>query len=202
MPSVLWVCYKCRTSMPNPGLCQGCQGQLERYPAAPDAAASPNPSQAPAPLAGPEEEEGEILRTVKYNNVIPLPPGGAPPPTGPTLSRSQEILKDTFDDIMSEEDSLQATMRFRGVMKVPLPNKAPDKTPEDAPKESPSSRPAAKKKKSAATAKKGQAKVRKPAPPEEEGAGLAGKIVIVAIVSLMVGIGATTALLYYFKGAA
>ncbi|MDF1662555.1 MAG: hypothetical protein P1V97_12340 [Planctomycetota bacterium] len=186
--------------MPNPGLCQGCQGQLERYPAAPDAAPTPNPSPPPAPLAGPEEEEGEILRTVKYNNVIPLPPGGAPPPTGPTLSRSQEILKDTFDDIMSEEDDLQATMRFRGVMKVPLPTKAPEKTAAPAPKEAPAKLKAVKKKKTAAPGKKSGQKTRNEPASEEGGDGLAGKIVIVAILSLMIGIGLTTALLYYVKG--
>lgn len=199
MPSVLWVCYKCRTSMPNPGLCQSCQGQLERYPAAPDAPQSPNPSQPPAPLAGPEEEEGEILRTVKYNNVIPLPPGGAAPaPQGQTLSRSQEILKDTFDDIMSEEDNLQATLRFRGVMKVPLPNKAPEKAKAEVKEESaPASKaPAAKK---SPAKKKSRQKAPKAPPPPEGGDNLVGKIVLVAIVSLVVGIGVTTAVLFALK---
>lgn len=191
--------------MPNPGLCQSCQGQLERYPAAPDAPQSPNPSQPPAPLAGPEEEEGEILRTVKYNNVIPLPPGGAAPaPQGQTLSRSQEILKDTFDDIMSEEDNLQATLRFRGVMKVPLPTKAPEKAKAEVKEESPpeAKAPTAKKgpaKKSPAKKKSRQKTPNAPAPAPEGGDNLVGKIVLVAIVSLVIGIGVTTAVLFALK---
>jgi hypothetical protein len=197
MPSVSWVCYKCRSNMPNPGNCPECQQQLVRYPPA-DATSPPpsvpikipNPPAGAALLPGTEDEEDEILTTVKFRNVIPLPPMGntSIPATGATLSRSQEILKATFDEIMGEKDDLGATMRFRGVIKVPLPTDA--KTGQ-----APAPAVAAKK------------IIKKPVPrvedeyegQQESDEGLMGTLIIVAVVSLVVGISLTTAVLYFLQ---
>jgi len=161
--AVIWVCYNCRTTLPKPGQCQKCKGPLTQYPPAPTLPVSPPMPRAmggapgmvgggPASMPVPEEEN-ELLSTLKFKGVLPIPPRAAPPalrvpppaPTAPSppapslggpapdLSRSQELLADAFSDTgVGDEDDLQATMRFRGVMK--LPPKAETKKPKPRPR--------------------------------------------------------------------
>jgi hypothetical protein len=186
MPSVLWVCYQCRTSMPDPGACTGCQQALLRYPP------SPTPSPAPA-LPELEEDKDEVLQTLKFRGVIPLPPTNVPIPAASgsdqSLSRSQEILKDTFEDIMNDDDSLTQTLRFRGVMKVP------ETKLQTAPKVQ-GGAPAAKAGPKKIPTKRLQNE-NIDLPSEENTENLAGILVIVAIISLVIGVSLTTVILSF-----
>lgn len=65
-----------------------------------------------------DDSEQDLLKTVKYDRVMKPAPSASPAPAR-SLEESKKILEEAFAD--SKADDLEATMRFRNVIKVPIP---------------------------------------------------------------------------------
>lgn len=148
----------------------------------------------------------DLLQTVKFRNVIPIPPKGAAKALGGAGAGSKakqqqdaDRLRAAFADLENEETDLGSTMRFRGVFKVPDKSDDPAKAETSDLK---NQRPP----KTGSVKKSGPKPRKAPSPDavamqddtleEVEDENLTQLIVLVAVFSMLAGIVITTAALY------